>query len=173
MRSFNPHTHAGCDLLSILLRRSYVCFNPHTHAGCDLILIDLPLTWVRFNPHTHAGCDLVLFLVIVRQCRFQSTHPRRVWQSLPQFRCTEMAVSIHTPTQGVTGFNRLACRPDEVSIHTPTQGVTFWQRRISTTLSFQSTHPRRVWLLRMQIYYLIYVSIHTPTQGVTNYGVFF
>ena len=33
--SFNPHTHAGCDLLLLALGRSSPCFNPHTHAGCD------------------------------------------------------------------------------------------------------------------------------------------
>ena len=35
MKSFNPHTHEGCDLLPwsrCLCRRS---FNPHTHEGCD------------------------------------------------------------------------------------------------------------------------------------------
>ena len=56
------------------------------------------------------------------------------------------AVSIHTPTQGVT--NRAAVRePDiNVSIHTPTQGVT--------AIGASSQNK-------------INVSIHTPTQGVT------
>ena len=82
------------------------------------------------------------------------------------------AVSIHTPTQGVThnrkegdanyGFNphtHAGCDPDntddlqqvQVSIHTPTQGVTF-----------PSTNAR----------FCTSVSIHTPTQGVTMYHNF-
>ena len=32
---FNPRTHAGCDLASLLRCRSSRCFNPRTHAGCD------------------------------------------------------------------------------------------------------------------------------------------
>ena len=76
-----------------------------------------------FNPHTHAGCDFVIIPLIRQVC-----------------------VSIHTPTQGVTGaywllmLNRSSFNPHThagcdfgviqarqeavVSIHTPTQGVT-------------------------------------------------
>ena len=39
---------------------SYFCssFNPHTHAGCDVNSLDgLGNYSERFNPHTHAGCD--------------------------------------------------------------------------------------------------------------------
>ena len=56
-RSFNPHTHAGCDQVLQHISLPYRCFNPHTHAGCD---------WKHLQDH-HAS-------------RFQSTHPRRVWQ---------------------------------------------------------------------------------------------
>ena len=54
-----------------------------------------------FNPHTHAGCD--------------SGHTIT-------FDCG--AVSIHTPTQGVTQGTVPFDREIKVSIHTPTQGVT-------------------------------------------------
>ena len=37
-----------------------------------------------------------------------------------------------------------------------------------TSLSFQSTHPRRVWLLIYLLWVPWNVSIHTPTQGVTD-----
>ena len=46
--------------------------------------------------------------------------------------------------------------------------MTILRRMIFITIMFQSTHPRRVWLL--DFYYLgqyYTVSIHTPTQGVT------
>ena len=58
-RSFNPHTHAGCDQVLQHISLPYRCFNPHTHAGCD---------WKHLQDH-HAS-------------RFQSTHPRRVWLSI-------------------------------------------------------------------------------------------
>ena len=189
--SFNPHTHAGCDYL--LLKYLYYCqsFNPHTHAGCDRNApLRTPPT-VGFNPHTHAGCDKGFTLQLFRRtvsihtptqgvtpgrsikssmCRFQSTHPRRVWHSPLWYPRLSMPVSIHTPTQGVTNitirtgsihsfnphthagcdnFDLIDMFDFRVSIHTPTQGVT---------------HPYR-WRFQS-----VYVSIHTPTQGVTQSG---
>ena len=77
--------------------------------------------------------------------RFQSTHPRRVWQSLMYCPC--FFQGFNPPTQGVTKcFNIYRFRID-VSIHTPTQGVT---------------------ILRTLVNEAINVSIHTPTQGVTK-----
>ena len=56
----------------------------------------------------------------------------------------------------------------DVSIHTPTQGVTAAVLAIFIVLSFQSTHPRRVWLKFSSLETVpSIVSIHTPTQGVT------
>ena len=140
---FNPHTHAGCDNVHNVSGASFpvsihtptqgvtflyicnvfrICFNPHTHAGCDNPLPRLTRVHNRFNPHTHAGCD-----------------------SRSIIKITESKVSIHTPTQGVTGraaraasqegFNphthagcdemaTIGIGEDGVSIHTPTQGVT-------------------------------------------------
>ena len=56
-----------------------------------------------FNPHTHAGCDT----------------------NIQRFKFAEK-VSIHTPTQGVTGYFTKAGGYKDVSIHTPTQGVTLY-----------------------------------------------
>ena len=98
-------------------------FNPHTHEGCDWLTTPKPMQKASFNPHTHEGCDL---------CILQRGHG--------------IAVSIHTPTKGVTysayrifldpqSFNphtHEGCDPVGnpaepcrlVSIHTPTKGVT-------------------------------------------------
>ena len=62
-RSFNPHTHAGCDMEDIYKGWDLLCFNPHTHAGCDIL-----------NRSS----------LLYRQ--FQSTHPRRVWLYWPIMR---------------------------------------------------------------------------------------
>ena len=116
--------------------------------------------------YTHAGCDEI-------------GHP--VW--------TLFDVSIHTPTQGVTGYSNWRGCFERVSIHTPTQGVTItaiekfskWMfqsthpRRVwrcccvisSSSYQFQSTHPRRVWHVLPFGLSQAVVSIHTPTQGVT------
>ena len=59
-------------------------------------------------------------------------------------------VSIHTPTQGVTG-RAIRLHPNKtVSIHTPTQGVT------NGIFAFMGRRD---------------VSIHTPTQGVTQQDI--
>ena len=55
-RSFNPHTHEGCDQVFPVILTFSPCFNPHTHEGCDA---------------QYAKCTHIL-------SKFQSTHPRRV-----------------------------------------------------------------------------------------------
>ena len=45
--SFNPHTHAGCDLLCAYIGDTDKSFNPHTHAGCD-------------NENTAAAWDIIV-----------------------------------------------------------------------------------------------------------------
>ena len=53
-------------------------FNPHTHAGCDFIDYICIMFECSFNPHTHAGCDLIHLALKMCYTVFQSTHPRRV-----------------------------------------------------------------------------------------------
>ena len=143
---FNPHTHEGCDLLSagtntISLkfqsthpRRVWpihrwradglIGFNPHTHEGCDDRLLPLALMMQGFNPHTHEGCDSKKHGRCGRSRRFQSTHPRRVWQ---------------TPTENSSIRLRFQ------STHPRRVWPSSLPMTTKTTM-FQSTHPRRVWL---------------------------
>ena len=98
---FNPHTHAGCDYSNRINFIIKTGFNPHTHAGCDFILISLVTLSGSFNPHTHAGCDTNQTSIDINR-EFQSTHPRRVWRYSGFRVYSNLHVSIHTPTQGVT-----------------------------------------------------------------------
>ena len=144
MACFNPHTHAGCDLNCTGVLLYHYCFNPHTHAGCDV----KQLKWVIYGKvsiHTPTQGVTKASPVKVKINMFQSTHPRRVWLK-KRVILVSAYVSIHTPTQGVTSSDILLPFKPQVSIHTPTQGVTMtiWKRRSMKT--FQSTHPRRVWL---------------------------
>ena len=122
-------------------------------------------------------------------CSFQSTHPRRVWRHTG-YPWPDRAVSIHTPTQGVTRAVRSLRGAAGVSIHTPTQGVTACRKSTTRGFRFQSTHPRRVWHIpgtassrqsgfnphthagcdKSSVDSTLnnLVSIHTPTQGVTH-----
>ena len=74
-------------------------FNPHTHEGCDSQNQSNNPFYRCFNPHTHEGCD--------------------PWAQ--------------------PSLSNL-----QVSIHTPTKGVTQWLIREMQEQLFQSTHPRRV-----------------------------
>ena len=140
-------------------------FNPHTHEGSDwwawrcsgLSAVSIHTPTKGVTNFKNMGFS---------EYMFQSTHPRRVWRWLSlgvSFRCrfnphthegcdwflsiayNELAVSIHTPTKGVT-FEWQACYCfNVVSIHTPTKGVTFFLGSGFWRREFQSTHPRRVW----------------------------
>ena len=190
--SFNPHTHAGCDRNAPLRTPPTVGFNPHTHAGCDKgFTLQLFRRTVSIHTPTQQGVTPGRSIKS-SMCRFQSTHPRRVWHSPLWYPRLSMPVSIHTPTQGVTNitirtgsihsfnphthagcdnFDLIDMFDFRVSIHTPTQGVT---RREMVLYSFSwvsihtptqgVTHPYR-WRFQS-----VYVSIHTPTQGVTQSG---
>ena len=122
---FNPHTHAGCDKTRDGVILIFLSFNPHTHAGCDSPLSVKISISLRFNPHTHAGCDQSTPYSLSHYSEFQSTHPRRVWLSNIT-NISNMEVSIHTPTQGVTRVDDRTSMLLSVSIHTPTQGVTLY-----------------------------------------------
>ena len=57
------------------------------------------------------------------------------------------AVSIHTPTWGVTFVLQNLYLSTFVSIHTPTWGVTVCNRKRTYQYKFQSTHLHEVWQL--------------------------
>ena len=99
--NFNPHSHKGSDVpydLSIVFdgisihtptrgvtispwihNRTGRNFNPHSHKGSDVVVSKYNIRSVYFNPHSHKGSDTLMF-----------------------FRLIKSAISIHTPTRGVT-----------------------------------------------------------------------
>ena len=106
-----------------------------------LVSIHTPTKGVTYE---HVGIDRTLL--------FQSTHPRRVWQ-----RSTESTVETvesfnpHTH-EGCDANLTKHLQYQRVSIHTPTKGVTQYGDESAAAIStFQSTHPRRVWLHIQQI----------------------
>ena len=129
--SFNPHTHAGCDLfiISFISERSVSIHTPTQGVTTRLYLNSGTSS---FNPHTHAGCD------------------NRIRKTIDFY-----YVSIHTPTQGVTFLNWLKAIPATFQSTHPRR---VWPRSNGTvpwTCSFQSTHPRRVWLDVMDMRFMI------------------
>ena len=101
---FNPHTHAGCDHVdydgetplglfqSTHPRRVWLkgagistltaSFNPHTHAGCDSCKIS-HIRHRQVSIHTPTQGVTNRLQTALDYVQFQSTHPRRVWPSLP------------------------------------------------------------------------------------------
>ena len=101
-----------------------------------------------FQSHTHTGCDSLLKKLQVYVLRFNPhTH-------------TGCDITHNTISQQISGFNP--------HTHTGCDPVRFWFT--CGLISFQSTHPYRVWrLLPLPKRFLMPVSIHTPIQGVTTY----
>ena len=207
---FNPHTHAGCDNVHNVSGASFpvsihtptqgvtflyicnvfrICFNPHTHAGCDDVTVYFSVS-AKVSIHTPTQ-GVTQSITSTKLIKIVSIHTPT--QGVTLYNLIEraaIAVSIHTPTQGVTSSGIAFLLTNPVSIHTPTQGVTLIGLSVNLLCTFQSTHPRRVWLLvRIQLHYFgsfnphthagcdpdgakilarKIVSIHTPTQGVTD-----
>ena len=122
------------------------CFNPHTHEGCDFPSQLVSQQFRSFNPHTHEGCDLSCGnILIVRLCFNPHTHE---------------GCDIH-PDFHLVGFRGFNPHTHEGCDSTCTLMHIFM-------LKFQSTHPRRVWLISTDKQFgMAKVSIHTPTKGVT------
>ena len=82
---------------------------------------------------------------------------------------TILIISIHTPTQGVTDM--VYCRSLTASHFNPhSHAGSDWcpVDKMCVLILFQSTLPRREWLIQHQFKSLLQnISIHTPTQGVT------
>ena len=124
-------------------------FNPHTYMRCDSLN---NLNWSIlgcFNPHTYMRCD---------------THARDIqW-------C--QAVSIHTPTWGVTLLSEV---PDRIIRFQSTHLHEVWPRPLSGRWSGTSFNPHTY--MRCDVFEKdeirpLNVSIHTPTWGVTSHVIY-
>ena len=165
--SFNPHTHAGCDIAARAWAIEARAVSIHTPTqGVTALMPNWAAIW-SVSIHTPTQGVTNGPIVIVWQELFQSTHPRRVWHSITTSSFFFNCFNPHT---------HAGCDPDSiksvsyqlVSIHTPTQGVTYRNRTNNPHYMFQSTHPRRVWQMHGSVLTHSVVSIHTPTQGVTQ-----
>ena len=140
-RGFNPHTHAGCDVLylhqtfekfefqsthprrvwqgDVSITRVFVQFQS-THPRRVWLLATVHVLQLLLFQSTHPRRVWQLKSErIVIHTKFQSTHPRRVWLLIDRFDGRFLLVSIHTPTQGVTKFTLLSlCGYDSFNPHT-------------------------------------------------------
>ena len=144
-KSFNPHTHAGCDVLSVQYL-SDVQFQS-THPRRVWLQLERGTIATDWFQSTHPRRVWQKHTIMKTfDSLFQSTHPRRVWLQLTYIKIFCICFNPHTHA-GCDLLNLHINHLKRVSIHTPTQGVT----------DYPSWLPSE-----------ICVSIHTPTQGVTN-----
>ena len=141
---FNPHTHTGCDHLSLVVL-SWFYVSIHTpiqgvtidgkHYCPDCyVSIHTPILGVTRNLWHSEPCR-----------RFQSTHPYRVWRALPADNADYKEVSIHTPIQGVTHHPLIVQVTTEFQSTHPYRVWLFLVTSLYSVPKFQSTHPYRVW----------------------------
>ena len=142
-------------------------FNPRTHMGCDIVtIVARPSTTVSIHAPTWGATTLRLLLFRLIHL-FQSTHPHGVRHNNFAFPSFSFYVSIHAPTWGATPKRKRlisdnvfqsthphGVRPfapsqfsalSDVSIHAPTWGATYCTGiRTPQEVLFQSTHPHGV-----------------------------
>ena len=189
IKSFNPHTHTGCDLNN---DDAYYSTKVSIHTpiqGVTLVTSRITV-WAWVSIHTPIQGVTSIREEFIPDFKFQSTHPYRVWLRLPLCVLFGKSVSIHTPIQGVTylpcvPFFLHACfnphthtgcdvmakktiKEQYVSIHTPIQGVTC-DGASSGLVLYVSIHTpiQGVTFITKPVSFLFQVSIHTPIQGVT------
>ena len=130
-------------------------------------LLGINDTWISFNPHTHAGCDTPAHIFTQAFNRFNPhTHA-----GCDENRHFEMirhcSFNPHTHAGCDCNVNFQVYVVQFQSTHP--RRVWLLVRLNSNVIGrFQSTHPRRVWPgRRSALLDQSKVSIHTPTQGVT------
>ena len=123
-KKFHLLLHEGSNIFCLCSDFMFLDFNPYSHEGSDTFSCQKFSKSSNFNPHSHEGSDAVM-----------------------SFEDVKMAISIHTPTKGVTVLTYTLCPP----------------------VRFQSTLPRREWHAVVANYTALEkISIHTPTKGVTT-----
>ena len=123
-----------------------ISFNPHTHEGCDSSFLPLQ-AGASVSIHTPTKGVTLAFWFFWAMPKVSIHTPTKGVTSSYARDLQNRIVSIHTPTKGVTLDFNLEDSWYAVSIHTPTKGVTFLYCLYSIQCPFQSTHPRRVWLM--------------------------
>ena len=141
---FNPRSHMGSDLPSLIVTADTVCFNPRSHMGSDPAMSS-SVRLSKFQSTLPHGERLHGVIQVFRLYQFQSTlpHGERLEKSAfitlngsfnprshmgsdvsTEKQTLEQQVSIHAPTWGATLFHLSCGCTFHVSIHAPTWGAT-------------------------------------------------
>ena len=119
-------------------------FNPHTHAGCD-VAYEVNSSYLLVSIHTPTQ-GVTLANLYAQGALSVSIHtPTQGVTPVNTAAYTRIKVSIHTPTQGVTGYTPAArVGPGRFNPHTHAGCDRLFFNNWLVRSLFQSTHPRRV-----------------------------
>ena len=157
----------GCDHCNHPFKFVDTNFNPRTRVGCDRPILRAVLKSPHFNPRTRVGCDPNTFEPIPKLGI--SIHAP-AWGATSFFLLSKYSssISIHAPAWGATDKNSRTDRIKPISIHAPAWGATYCSILVIFGHKFQSTHPRGVRPMRIQISHITFkISIHAPAWGAT------
>ena len=168
-KKFHLLLHEGSNIFCLCSDFMFLDFNPYSHEGSDTFSCQKFSKSSNFNPHSHEGSDRIEGSIFATLSRFQSTLPRREW--LASLADSFHVLSYFNPhshegSDAVMSFEDVKMA---ISIHTPTKGVTVLTYTLCPPVRFQSTLPRREWHAVVANYTALEkISIHTPTKGVTT-----
>ena len=122
----------------------YKSFNPRTHAGCDIHMSHTSSLTMPVSIHAPTRGATNRGGLFGGNYGFQSTHPRGVRRVFLSHKNSFIKVSIHAPTRGAT-FLRLKDFQSSEFQTTHPRGVRLYQDfTYIPRYTFQSTHPRGV-----------------------------
>ncbi len=142
-------------------------FNPRTHMGCDLLtLLAVPGLALFQSTHPH-GVRQAAEKVKVKVEQFQSTHPHGVRPSYKNIRANEQSFNPRTHMGCDLNLNsQIICFKFQ---STHPHGVRLFPFLLLVLIiMFQSTHPHGVRRRGGSIGCHCLVSIHAPTWGATK-----
>ena len=119
------NSHEGNDILYHLQGQLASGFKPRSREGNAPFHQLLRLLHPRFKPRSREGNDPAREKGGAMNDMFQSTFPRGERRYYVLFQgWKQIAVSIHVPTRGTTGFEKDSSEWIAVSIHVPSRGTT-------------------------------------------------
>ena len=141
-QSTHPYRVWRCSMQRHSMLRS---FNPHTHTGCDCATsVIIPVQLVSI----HTPIQGVTFMVkdsMYKQAVSIHT-PIQGVTAVSRGYLMSAEVSIHTPIQGVTKLKEIEAKREEFQSTHPYRVWRMPTDYYYQQLMFQSTHPYRVWL---------------------------
>ena len=100
---------------------------------------------LRFNPHTHEGCDRWVHVLNPGERSF-NPHTHEGCDAAYFKALGWTVVSIHTPTKDVTPISLLHTQLVQFQSTHPRRMWLLFLASLTHSMEFQSTHPRRMWL---------------------------